>query len=300
MSLPELPAIDLTEIVASLQDGILLITLRNSRKTNSFTEKMSHDLIRVFQWGDADDRVRVILLTADPKERAFCAGADMEEVIKGSVLLGRKEDSEDEHRDPGGQVALSIYNNRKVTIVAVNGHAWGSGFTSLQLPFDFRFIWAGAEITLPFLRLGILPESTSTYLLSRLVGQSRATSILLSNAKMRPDSPNLSSLYQDILPNKEDVLPAALSFAKTIAATSAPVSITYTKGLLHHPGMTIEENHLLDSRAIKRRGASKDGEEGLKAFMQRRSPNFPDTVSGETSWYPWWKSRDVNQPKTKL
>ncbi|KAF5350737.1 hypothetical protein D9757_012591 [Collybiopsis confluens] len=117
---------------------------------------------------------------------------------------------------------------------------------------------------------------------------------------MRPDSPNLSSLYQDILPNKEDVLPAALSFAKTIAATSAPVSITYTKGLLHHPGMTIEENHLLDSRAIKRRGASKDGEEGLKAFMQRRSPNFPDTVSGETSWYPWWKSRDVNQPKTKL
>ncbi|KAF5350721.1 hypothetical protein D9757_012588 [Collybiopsis confluens] len=95
MSLPELPAIDLTEIVASLQDGILLITLRNSRKTNSFTEKMSHDLIRVFQWGDADDRVRVILLTADPKERAFCAGADMEEVIKGSVLLGRKEDSED-------------------------------------------------------------------------------------------------------------------------------------------------------------------------------------------------------------
>ena len=63
----------------------------------------------------------------------------MEEIIRGSVLLGRKEDSEDgsrlpfffiiradtwtEHRDPGGQVALSIYNNRKVTIVAVNGHA---------------------------------------------------------------------------------------------------------------------------------------------------------------------------------
>ncbi|KAF5383361.1 hypothetical protein D9757_008403 [Collybiopsis confluens] len=299
MSLPELHTLGLTEVAASVESGILIIALRSSRKMNSFTEKMGLDLTRVIQWGDANDQVRVLLLTADPKSPAFCAGADMEEVIKGSVLLGRKEDTEDEHRDPGGQVAMSIYNNRKITIVAVNGHASGSGFTSLQLPFDFRFIWAGAQITLPFLRLGILPESTSTYLLSRLVGQSRATSILLSNAKMQPSSPNLSILYHDILPNKEDVFPAALSFAKMISTNSAPVSVSYTKGLLHHPGQTIEENHLLDSRAMKRRGASKDGEEGLKAFMQRRSPNFPDTVSNET-WYPWWKPRDVGHPKAKL
>ncbi|KIK62252.1 hypothetical protein GYMLUDRAFT_995083 [Collybiopsis luxurians FD-317 M1] len=302
MSSSELHSLGLTEVVANLENGILIVTLKSSRKMNSFTEKMSHDLIRVFRWGDVDDRVRVIVLTADPKVPAFCAGADMQEILKGSALLGRQEENEDEHRDPGGQVALAIYNNRKITIAAVNGHASGSGFTSLQLPFDFRFIWAGAHITLPFLRLGILPESTSTYLLSRLVGESRATSILLSNAKMQPSSPNLSSLYQEILPNKDDVLPAALAFAKMIAINSAPVSVSYTKGLLHHPGTSIEENHLLDSRAIKRRGASKDGAEGLKAFMQRRSPNFPDTVSSESSsWYPWWKPRDVSHPnKSKL
>ncbi|KAJ3732502.1 peroxisomal enoyl-CoA-hydratase [Lentinula guzmanii] len=294
-------ALNLTDVTAKLEDSILIVTLNRSRKMNSFSEKMAADLVRIFQFGDQDDRVRAIVLTADPTAPAFCAGADMEEVARGSSLLGRKEDTETEHRDPGGQVAMAIYNNRKITVAAVNGHASGVGLTALQFPFDFRIIWSGSKLTIPFVRLGIVPESTSTYLLSRLIGESRATAVLFSGAVMQPDSPVISNLYFQILPDRTDVLPAAVILAKNISVNSSQTSIAYSKGLLHHAGSSIEENHLLDSRAMKLLGSSRDAAEGAKAFMQRRKPNFPDALSRSLSpWYPWWKVTDVRHPKSRL
>jgi enoyl-CoA hydratase/carnithine racemase len=64
------------------------------------------------------------------------------------------------HRDGGGTVTLAIFRCRKLTIAAVNGHAVGVGITGLQLPCDFRFVWAGAKLAFPFVRRGITPEGT--------------------------------------------------------------------------------------------------------------------------------------------
>ena len=58
-------------------------------------------------------------------------------------------------------MTLAIFRCRKITIVAVNGHAVGIGVSGLQLPCDFRFIWAGAKLALPFVRRGIAPEGVS-------------------------------------------------------------------------------------------------------------------------------------------
>ena len=58
-------------------------------------------------------------------------------------------------------MALAIFRCRKITIVAVNGHAVGVGMSGLQLPCDFRFIWAGAKLALPFIRHGIAAECMS-------------------------------------------------------------------------------------------------------------------------------------------
>lgn len=64
------------------------------------------------------------------------------------------------HRDGGGMVSMAIHRCRKITIAAVNGHAVGVGVTALQLPFDFRFVWGGAKLALPFVRRGIGAEGT--------------------------------------------------------------------------------------------------------------------------------------------
>ena len=66
------------------------------------------------------------------------------------------------HRDLGGKITLAIFRCRKITIAAVNGHAAGVGITGLQLPCDFRFVWSGAKLALPFVRRGIAPEGTHT------------------------------------------------------------------------------------------------------------------------------------------
>ena len=116
--------------------------------------------------------------------------------------------------------------------------------------------------------------AVSSYLLPKLVGLSRANSLVLGGETLKPTSPLISLLYHRILPTREEVYPAAKAFAQDLAENTAQVSVAYAKGLLHHPGDSPEENHLLDSRAMKLLAGSHDGGEGVKAFMEKRKPNF--------------------------
>jgi len=240
-----------------------------------------------------------VILTADPKASAFCSGAD---ISGGWDLLWDKEselEGPHAHRDSGGTVSIAVYRCRKITIAAVNGHAAGAGVTAFQLPFDFRMVWKGAKLTFPFVRRGIPAEATSTYLLPRLLGHSRASALLLTGSTITPDSPLIRDLYYQIIDQKEEVLPTALTFAKELAASTSQLSVAYTKALLQHPGESIEENHLLDSRAIRLLGQSKDATEGVQSFKERRLPKFTDTLSG-TPWQPWWPRLDISHRKSKL
>lgn len=164
-------------------------------------------------------------------------------------------------------------------------------------------------------------KATSTYLLPRLIGYSRANSLLLTGATVSPESPYIKELYHQILPTREAVYPAAKAFAEELAANTSQISIAYAKGLLQHPGDSFEENHLLDSRAMKLLGSSEDGKEGALSFRERRLPKFTGTLSKNPSpWYPWviilfnmvaffsitnccftqWRQLDISHRKAKL
>ncbi|KAG7451327.1 enoyl-CoA hydratase/isomerase [Guyanagaster necrorhizus] len=286
-------ALAFNEILVRLEaDSVAVVTINRAAERNSFSRGLVNELIRIFELVDKDDNIRVVILTADPTAPAFCAGADLSDGWKAPTLHNIQ--SATDHRDSGGRVAMAIYNCRKITISAVNGHAAGAGVTALQLPFDFRFVWSGAKITLPFVRRGVVLESLASLLLPRLIGLSRAKALLLTGATVQPDSPYMQGLYHDVLPTREEVFPASLIFAKELAANTSQVSIAYTKGLLHHPGKSIEETHLLESRALAETSKSRDAEELTRAFFERRRPNLTDTVSNNTSeWYPWWTVVDV-------
>ncbi|KAF9557427.1 peroxisomal enoyl-CoA-hydratase [Agrocybe pediades] len=294
------------EIIAVPEGAVLTITINRAKYRNTFTGSIHRELVHVFDLCDKDDRVRAVILTAEPTAPAYCSGAD----LSGGwgTLFSDTEKLEGDHctlfpahRDSGGVLSLTIYRCRKITIAAVNGHAAGVGMTGLQLPFDFRFVWSGAKLTFPFVRRGIVPEATSSYLLPRLLGTSRANALLLTGASFTPDSPHIKDLYYQILPTREAVYPAAKAFAEELAANTSQISVAYTKGLIQHPGDSAEENHLLDSMAMKLTGSSADGAEGILSFKERRLPKFTGKLSQETTpWYPWWRRLDVLHRRAKL
>ncbi|KAF9067059.1 peroxisomal enoyl-CoA-hydratase [Rhodocollybia butyracea] len=271
-------ALGFKDILVTLHGPVLIITINRPEQKNTFGGVIHEDLIQAFETADQDDRVRAVILTADTTAFAYCPGRDTETGIEHIAVPA--PDAEVAHRDEGGQVAIAIYNCRKLTIAAINGHAIGVGATGLQLPFDFRFIWEGAKVGFPFVRLGISPESASTYLLPRLIGLSRANSLLMTGATVKPTSPSY--------------------FALDVAKYTPQLSVTYTKALLRHPGESIEESHLRDSRSIKLLGIGHDATEHNIAFRERRDPNFTDSITKDLSlWYPWWRAPDVRY-KTKL
>jgi len=300
-SVPDYDAQGYKEIIVTLEGSIVTILINRAKYRNTFSKEIVKEFRHVFELCDKDDRVRVVILTAEPTAAAYCSGAD---ISKGWNLLWEEEaerEGEHAHRDSGGTVSIAIMRCRKITIAAINGHAAGVGMTALHLPFDFRFIWAGAKLTFPFVRRGIVPEATSSYLLPRLIGHSRANSLLLTGATVSPESPYIKELYHQILPTREAVYPAAKAFAEELAANTSQLSIAYAKGLLQHPGDSPEENHLLDSRAMKLLGSSEDGAEGALSFKERRMPKFTGTLSKNPSpWYPWWRPLDITHRRAKL
>ncbi|XP_006459494.1 hypothetical protein AGABI2DRAFT_184169 [Agaricus bisporus var. bisporus H97] len=284
------------------RDGpVLTICINRAKRRNTINSNLIEELIHVFGLVDQDDQIRVAILTAEPTAPAFCSGAD----ISGGWDVLWKPDAEKEgpqaHRDDGGRASIAIYRCRKITISAVNGHAAGAGLTTFQLPFDIRLIWAGAKLTFPFVRRGIVPEATSSYLLPRLLGHSRANSLILTGETVTPDSPHIRDLYHQILPTRDAVYPAAKALADELAASTSQVSIAFAKGLLQHPGDSIEENHLLDSKAIKATAGSKDAAEGVKAFFEKRTPKYTGVLSNDLPhWVPWWRRLDIKHLKSKL
>ncbi|KAH9998838.1 peroxisomal enoyl-CoA-hydratase [Russula compacta] len=301
MSSPDYSAQGWQNILVSLDSGVAVVKLNRSKQRNPFTIQLERELVAAYDLFDRDDRVRVVVLTADHAAPAFCSGPD---ISKGWGSLFSEEDNrQGRHtlRDSGGKVALAIFRCRKVTVAAVNGHAVGIGVTGLQLPCDFRFVWAGAKLSLPFVRRGVTAEAASTFLLPRLLGYSRAVALLLSGGTYSPDSPLLQGLYLSTYPNREDVLPAALAFARELAANTSQTSVAWNKALLWRGADSIEGQHILDSRGIADLAERGDAAEGALAFKERRPIKFPDVLSKDLSdFVPWWTEVDVRQRKAKL
>src|SRR5213593_4181144 len=163
---------DYEQILYSVEDSILTITLARPERMNAFTGQMCRELLDAFDRSDADDSVRVVIVTG--AGRAFCAGADLGGGGKTFDSQARGGDeSIAEHRDGGGLVTLRIYDSKKPVIAAINGPAVGVGVT-MTLPMDVRIASSAARMGFVFARRGIVPEAASSWFLTRVVGVSRA------------------------------------------------------------------------------------------------------------------------------
>lgn len=288
-----LPALETTQY--SVDQGIATITLNRPEKLNAYNAQMREELIALFDETDADDNVRVVVVTG--AGRAFCAGADLssggstfDRNAKSGDLSRESLRVGDVYRDGGGTNTLRIYESLKPVIGAINGPAVGIGAT-MQLPMDVRLASTEARFGFVFARRGITPEAASSWFLPRLVGMQTALEWCMTgrvfDAQEALDRGLVRSLHAP-----DELLPAAYELAREIADNTAPVSVALTRQLMWrmvaapHP----MEAHRIDSRSIQARGESEDAHEGVTSFLEKRPAEFPNKVSTDMpSFFPWWE-----------
>ena len=279
-----------TQILYEVADRIATITLNRPDQLNAFTNTMMREIIDAFDRIDADDEVRVVIVTG--AGRGFCAGADLSG--GGETFSGGGSDVQTNvgvPRDGGGLVTLRIFECTKPVIAAINGPAVGVGVT-MTLPMDIRLASDTAKFGFVFARRGIVPEACSSWFLPRVVGISRAAEWCYSG-RVFPAAEALAGGLVRSVHAPDDLLPAARAIAAEIAENTAPVSVALTRQMLwrmlgaDHP----MEAHRVDSRAIKERGRSADSREGVVSFLEKRPPNFPVKVSdGLPDIFPSYES----------
>ena len=264
-------------------DGIARITLHRPERLNAFTNAMQRELCSAFDRIDADPDVRAVVVTG--AGRGFCAGADLgsgERTFSGGKRSGR---------DPGGVVALRIFDCTKPVIAAVNGPAVGVG-ASMTLPMDARFAAPDATFGFVFTRLGIVPEACSSWFLPRLVGIPTALDWLMSGRRVGAADARNAGLVREVA---DDVVVAATEYARGLVRGTAAVSVALTRQLVWRMTTVAgpAEAHRVDSALLLALATAPDAREGVAAFRDRRAPEFSMRVPDDLpAAYPWWEPEE--------
>lgn len=276
-------------LLYDVANGIATITLNRPDRLNAFIDEMEAELIETFDRIDADDAVRVVLITG--AGRGFCAGMDVSDAGDAFVAWRTSDtapagtqynvpgDEMPRRRDGGGRVVLRMFDCLKPIIAAVNGPATGVGATMI-LAADIRLAADTAKFGFVFNRRGVIPESCSSWFLPRLVGMQTAMEWVLTGRVFKAPEALAGGLVRSLHP-QDELIAAATDLAREIADNTAPVSAALARQLLwrmqgaSHP----MQAHEAESLGINLRGVSADGAEGFASFVEKRRAAFPDKVS---------------------
>ena len=254
-------------VLYEVVEGVAVVTLNRPEAMNAWTPQLSDELALAMGAADADDDVRAVVVTGAGK--AFCAGADLSAGESG-FLSGSASDSH--------APRLLPYKVRKPVIAAINGHAVGVGITYPML-CDIRIVSDTAKIQYAMVRRGILPELGSHVLLPRIIGFSKAAELMLTGRMLTGVEAARFGLASVALP-AEQVLSAAMDMARDIAINVAPVSAALTKKLMWD-GMntSIEDMIATEGKLLGPLTAAPDSAEGVRAFFEKRLPQWSMRVS---------------------
>ncbi len=283
----------------SVADSILTLTLNRPEQMNSFTVEMANELVDAFNRASNDDSVRAIVVTGAGK--AFCAGMDLtrpgnvfglDETQKPTLkdMNDRLDDPiiHEGVRDTGGRVTLSIFNCTKPVIAAINGAAVGIGATML-CAMDFRIASEKARIGFVFGKIGITLEACSSWFLPRIVGIEQALEWTYSADIFDAEEAKRGGLVRSVVP-PDQLLPEAYKLARRFVENRSAVGTALTRQMIYrnsaqpHP----MDAHKVDSLAIFY-VSQQDGKEGVKSFLEKRSPAFQSKVSTDMpAFYKNW------------
>jgi len=258
------------QIRYDVSDRIATITLNRPDRLNAYTAVMGEELAAAFAAAEGDDGVRVIVVTG--AGRGFCAGAD---IADGPTQFERAGDAA-RQAAVQAQRAASVrpWEMTKPIIAAINGAAAGVGIT-MTLQWDIRIAAESAKIAFAFVRRGVIPEALSTWILPRVIGLSGAAELLYSGRTITAREALEFGVVSRVVPDG-DLATTVRLLAADIADNAAPVAVAITKRLLwHHLTETdLQRAEAVEARLFGWAGAQPDAREGVRAFLDKRSPNW--------------------------
>lgn len=289
------------DIQCTLEEGILTVKLSRVLHMNAFTVTMAEELIECFRYASEDDAVKAVILTGEGK--AFCAGMDLEGEGQANVfglnesLRPTLQDLEDRPndadilkgvRDTGGRVVLAMFDCKKPLIAAINGAAVGVGAT-LTLPCDVRLASNRARFGFVFGKIGIVPDACASWFLPKVVGLPKALEWTLSGDIFDAATARAAGLVNQVT-EPDQLLPEALKVASSFTSKRSPVSVALIRQMMYRNSSA---DHPMQAHNIESLGifytSMADGKEGVKAFLEKRDPQYRAKASHMPDFYPWWK-----------
>ena len=263
----------MADLLYEKSDRIGVITLNRPQRLNAISFEMLEALTQTLTEADADDAVRVVILTG--AGRGFCSGLDLKDAAEGKGIGGAGTLS------PGGGAShlgtrnlptVVLHQLDTPVICAINGAAAGYGL-DLALGCDIRLMSDGARLIPGFAKRAIIPESGGTWYLPRLLGWAKACEIGFLGDDVSAERALALGLVNKVVA-AEALAAEARQWADKIAH-NAPLAIRAMKRLFRHglsEDFEAHSHHVLMQLLLLFR--SQDFQEGIASFIEKRPPTF--------------------------
>jgi enoyl-CoA hydratase len=258
-------AVDLEHILYQVADGIATITVNRAGMLNALSAQTVRELDRVFAAAEADEGVRVLIITG-AGEKAFVSGADISELASLDPVAGR-------HTSELGQRTLRrLETMGKPSIAAINGYALGGG-CELAMACTIRIAAENAKIGLPEVTLGVIPGYAGTQRLPRIVGRGVAMDLILTGRAVDASEAHRLGLVSQVVPLAE-LGDAARKTALRIQR-NGPLAVRAAMQAVDF-GLDVGFEHgaRMEATLFGLLCATDDMREGLKAFLEKRKADF--------------------------
>jgi 2-(1,2-epoxy-1,2-dihydrophenyl)acetyl-CoA isomerase len=257
---------DYKTILTTLSEGIFTITLNRPEVYNAFNEQLTTDLLEAFKEAAKNDAVRVVIVTGAGK--AFCSGQDLKDAPSGSGKRSLR-DSLERRYNP---LIRAIRKLPKPVIASVNGVAAGAG-ASLALACDYRVLAETAKLIEVFVRIGLVPDSGSSWFLVKNCGVAKAFELAALGEDIPAQKALELNLANRVVPSAEletETKKIALTFA-----AGPTKAYGYIKRMMDRAA-SVSLDEALDYEVFMQEaaGRTEDYTNAVEAFKEKRKPEY--------------------------
>jgi len=250
-------------ILTETRGRVGLVTLNRPKQLNALNDALMTELGEALLRFDADENIGAIVLTGNDK--AFAAGADIGAMVSWSYMDVYKTDYITRNWE-------ALKRTRKPVIAAVAGFALGGG-CEIALACDIVVAADTAKFGQPEIKIGVMPGAGGTQRLPRVIGKAKAMDMILTARMMDAQEAERAGLVSRVVP-AERLLDEALAVANAICEFSGP-SVMMAKEAVNRAYETpLAEGILFERRMFHSLFATEDQKEGMRAFVEKRKPNF--------------------------